>query len=128
MNHSVFARVQTLALSLPAVNERRSHGEPCFFIRDTRPLCYYHDDHNGDGRISMWCPAPPGAQDELVEENPRRFFRPTPSARGVFAAWVGVYLDNPPPREPDWRQIAEIIEDAYRQVAPRSLVRMLDSR
>ena len=46
-------RVRRIVLALPGVNERMSHGEPCFFIRDKRPLCYFHDDHNGDGRISL---------------------------------------------------------------------------
>jgi hypothetical protein len=52
-------RVRQMALALPEVTERLSHGEPCFFVRDKRPLCYFHDDHNGDGRISLWCPLPP---------------------------------------------------------------------
>src|SRR5437762_5041987 len=52
-------RVRRIALALPGVNERMSHGEPCFFVRDKRPLCYFHDNHNGDGRIALWCPVPP---------------------------------------------------------------------
>jgi hypothetical protein len=43
-----------------------SHGEPCFFVRDKRALCYFHDNHNGDGRTSLWCPLPDGVQDEMV--------------------------------------------------------------
>jgi hypothetical protein len=39
-------RVRKIALALPEVNERLSHGEPCFFVRDKRPLCYFHDNHN----------------------------------------------------------------------------------
>src|SRR5688572_12957293 len=102
VSRSTFDRVRALALALPEVNERRSHGEPCFFVRDKRPLCYFHDDHNGDGRISLWCPVPLGVQDELVSANPVRFFRPEPSAGGVFAQWVGVFLDSPPLSAADW--------------------------
>jgi len=120
------ARVRAIALALPEVTERRSHGEPCFFVRDRRPLCYFHDNHNGDGRISIWCPAPPGVQDELVYQDPRRFFRPSPSSGGVFATWVGVYLDGTSADDPDWLQIAEILEDAFRHVAPKVLVQRLD--
>ena len=40
-------RVRRVALALPGVNERTSHGEPCFFVRDNRPLCYFHENHNG---------------------------------------------------------------------------------
>ena len=42
-------RVRKIALALPEVNERLSHGEPCFFVRDKRSLCYFDDNHNGDG-------------------------------------------------------------------------------
>jgi hypothetical protein len=128
VNRSTIDRVRTIALALPDVNERLSHGEPCFFVRDKRPICYFHDNHNGDGRISLWCPAPPGAQDELVNADPVRFFRPEPSADGVFADWVGVFVDSPEPNAGTWREIAEIIEDAYRYVAPKGLVKLLESR
>lgn len=118
-------RVRSIVLALPEVNERVSHGEPCFFVRDRRPLCYFHDDHNGDGRISLWCPSPPGVQDELVAADPERFFKPPPSARGTFATWLGVYLDATGMSGADWNEVASIIEDAYRNVAPRSLIARL---
>lgn len=126
--NSTLNRIRKIALALPEVNERRSHGEPCFFVCNKRPLCYYHDDHNGDGRISLWCPAPAGAQDELVSADAVRFFRPPPSAGGVFADWIGLFLDSPPPSAADWHEIAEIIQDAYRCVAPKRLVKLLDSQ
>ena len=44
------SRVRKIALALPEVNERRSHGALCLFILEKRPLCYYHDEHRGDGR------------------------------------------------------------------------------
>jgi hypothetical protein len=128
VSQSALERVRAIALSLPDVSERLSHGEPCFFVRKKRPICYFHDDHNGDGRIAAWCPASPGAQDELVAADPQRFFRPQPSAGGVFADWIGVFLDRPPPSQATWDELAEIIEDAYRFVAPKSLVRLLESR
>jgi len=121
-------RVRRIAFALPAVNERTSHGEPCFFVRDRQPLCYYHDDHNGDGRISLWCPVPPGVQEELVGADPIRFFAPPTSARGVFSGWLGVYLDTSGTHKVDWGEIVAIIEDAYRHVAPKALVTALDNK
>ena len=121
-------RVRSIALALPEVNERTSHGEPCFFVRDKRPLCYFHDDHNGDGRISLWCPVPPGVQEELVSAEPIRFFAPPTSASGVFSGWLGVYLDTSATHEVDWSEIAAIVEDAYRHVATKALVTDLDNR
>jgi hypothetical protein len=121
-------RVRRIAFALPEVNERTSHGEPCFFVRDKRPLCYYHDDHNGDGRISLWCPLPPGVQEELVSAEPVRFFAPSTSARGVFSGWLGVYLDTSGKDKVDWGEVAAIVQDAYRHVAPKTLVAELDNR
>ena len=36
--------------------------------------------------------------------------------------WLGVRLD----RDPDWDEITGIVEDAYRKVAPNTLVAELD--
>jgi hypothetical protein len=119
-------RIRKIALALPSVSERLSHGEPCFFVRDKRPVCYFHDRH-GDDRVSLWCPAPPGVQEELVAAEPERFFKPAPSASGVFRDWLGVYLDTSGEHRVDWREVTAILEDAYRQVAPKSLVAELDA-
>ena len=118
-------RVRRMALAFPEVTERLSHGEPCFFVREKQPLCYFHDNHNGDGRISLWCPAPPDVAEELVSSEPERFFRPPTSARGVFSGWLGVFLDVPGVR---WVDIGTILEDAFRLVAPRTLVAQLDGK
>ncbi len=68
-------------------------------------------------------PRPAGAQKALVESDPQRFFRP-PYVGG--RGWIGVYLDV----ERDgafWAEIAELVEDAYRMVAPRTLLARLDA-
>ena len=63
--------------------------------------------------------APPGAQQELTASDPERFFRP-PYVGG--RGWIGVRLD----RDPDWAEIAELCQDAYRDIAPASLSARLD--
>jgi hypothetical protein len=50
------------------------------------------------------------------------------SASGTFAQWLGVYLDTTGEDAVDWHEIAAIVEDAYRLVAPRALIAELDSR
>lgn len=125
---ATFEHIRALALALPGVNERLSHGVPCFFVRDKRPLCYYHNDHRGDGRISLWCPAPAGAQEMLTSAAPNRFFKPAMSANGTFSSWLGVYLDTSSPDEIDWDEIASILEDAFRTVAPKKLIAELEHR
>ena len=68
--------------------------------------------------LAFWCAAPEGAQDSLAGAYPERFFRPPyVGVRG----WLGVYLDVPV----DWDEVAAIVEDAYRVVAPKKLVALL---
>lgn len=108
-------RLRALCLALPEVTEKISHGEPTWFVR--KSFVMYADRHHDD-RVAFWCAAPPGAQEELVAAEPERFFRP-PYVGG--RGWLGVRLD----RDPDWTEIAEIVTDAYRQVAPKRLVVLL---
>jgi hypothetical protein len=105
--------LREIALALPEVSERRSHGATCFFVREKRPIWYFHDQHDDD-RVSLWCPAQPGVSDRLVGTEPQRFFKPTPSAKGTFSDWLGVFLDSSEDAGVDWDEIAEIIEDAFR--------------
>lgn len=111
--------VRRTCLALPETTERLSHGTPCFFVRDKKTFVSFQDDHHGDGILGVWCAAPPGVQGELVETEPERFFRPPyVGHRG----WLGVRLD----RSPDWDELAEILTDAYRVVAPKTLVDRLE--
>ncbi|MEZ5179174.1 MAG: MmcQ/YjbR family DNA-binding protein [Acidimicrobiales bacterium] len=114
------AEVRKACLALPAVEERLSHGAPAFFVRGRKSFVMFLDDHHGDGVLGIWCAAPPGAQAELVDTEPDRFFVPPyVGHRG----WVGVRLD----RAPDWAELAAIVTDAYRHVAPKTLVARLDA-
>jgi hypothetical protein len=112
-------QVRALCLALPETTERLSHGAPTFFVRDKKTFVMYLDDHHGDGRLAIWCAAPPGVQGTLVDEEPGRFFVP-PYVGG--RGWLGVRLDM----DVDWDEVAGIVEDAYRMVAPRQLVAVLD--
>jgi hypothetical protein len=120
-------RLRAIALGMPEVTERLSHGATCFFVREKRPLCYFHDHHDDD-RVSLWCPAPPGVQEVLVASEPTRFFKPPTSARGTFSEWLGVFLDTPGEAAVDWEEVAEILADAFRLVAPAAAVAELDRR
>ncbi|MEW1846896.1 MmcQ/YjbR family DNA-binding protein [Nonomuraea angiospora] len=110
-------RLRALCLALPEVTERLSHGEPTWFVRGKKTFVMFADHHHDD-RLAFWCAAPPGAQGELVAEDPERFFRPPyVGHRG----WLGVYLDV----EVDWAEVTEIVADAYRQIAPKSLIALM---
>lgn len=114
-------RLREIALALPEVNERLSHHTPTFFIRDKKVLVHLWDNHHGANGLALWCAAPVGVQAELVDTEPERFFVPPyVGHRG----WIGVRLDT----ETDWDEITEILKDAYRVAAPKTLVRLLDER
>jgi hypothetical protein len=59
---------------------------------------------------------------------PDRFFKPPTSATWVFSGWLGTFLDTSGVNRVDWTEVAAIMEDAYRTVAPRKLIAELDSR
>jgi len=112
-------RVRELCARFPEVTERLSHGAVTFFVRDKRTLASVSDDHHGDGRLALIYPAPPGVQEEVVRAEPERFYRPPyVGHRG----WVGLRLDV----DPDWAEVADVLDEAYRLVAPRFLIRRLD--
>ncbi|GAA3641897.1 MmcQ/YjbR family DNA-binding protein [Nonomuraea antimicrobica] len=111
-------RLRALCLALPETTERLSHGEPTWFVRGKKTFVMFADHHHDD-RLAFWCAAPAGVQEELVAEAPERFFRPPyVGHRG----WLGVYLDVP---LIDWDEVAELVTDAYRHIAPKSLVERL---
>lgn len=111
-------RLRALCLALPEATERVSHGEPAWFVRRA-PQFATLADHHHDDRLAFWAAAPAGAQQGWVDRDPQRYFRP-PYVGG--RGWVGVYLDV----GVDWDEVADIVEEAYRTVAPRTLAARLD--
>jgi hypothetical protein len=121
MGPNALQRVRKLCLALPQATERLSHGSPTWFVGGKKTFVMYLDDHHGDGRLALWCAAPPGVQGELIDQEPERFFVPPyVGHRG----WIGVRLD----RDPDWDEVAGIVEDAYRCVASKKYLAELDAR
>jgi hypothetical protein len=114
-------RLRRVCLALPETSERPSHGAPTWFVRGrTAFVSYFPDGHHDDRLPHLWCAAPPGAQEALVAAEPDRFFRP-PYVGG--RGWVGVRLDG----DVDWAEVAEACVEAYRTVAPKRLVRLVDT-
>jgi hypothetical protein len=107
--------IRAICLDLPDTSERLSHGAPTFFVREKRAFLMVLTDHHGDGRFAVWCAAPAGLQEMLVDADPERFFVPPyVGHRG----WLGLRLD----RGLDFDELAGIVEDAYAEVAPSKLL------
>ena len=114
-------RVRKVCTSLPEVTERPSHGSPAWFVRDKKTIAMFVDDHHGDGILGIWCAAPPGVQEQMIDEEPNVFFRPPyVGHRG----WIGVRLGRTVTND----ELRAILEDAFRVVAPKTLAARLDER
>ena len=112
--HDPLDRLREICLALPEAIEE-AWGDPTFRVRDKIFAQY----KVGDGRMSVWCKAPPGAQGVLVGSDPQRFFVP-PYVGHI--GWVGVRLDV----EIDWDDVADLVEESYRMTAPKRLLALLD--
>lgn len=125
MDGDPLPRLRRICLALPETSERLSHGEPAFFVRGKKVFVTYAGHHHDD-RLAFWCHAPAGAQQAVVQSDPRRYFVP-PYVGG--RGWIGVYLDVEETGNDDafWAEATELVEDAYRVVAPRALIARLDA-
>jgi predicted DNA-binding protein (MmcQ/YjbR family) len=121
MAHDPLARLRAICMAFPDAVEKISHGEPTWFAGKGKVFAMLDRHHHGSAHVSVWLPAGLGAQEALIESDPKRFFRP-PYVGG--SGWVGVVLDT----RPDWAVVAYLVEQAYRLVAKPSLVARLPSR
>jgi predicted DNA-binding protein (MmcQ/YjbR family) len=117
---SPLTRLRKLCLALPDAHEVEAWGEPTFRVRNKLFAMFAApNNHHGGGRPAVWCKAAPGNQSIMVRASPGRFFVPPyvgPSG------WVGIWLD----RNPDWDEVADLLRDSYRLIAPKKLVAVLD--
>lgn len=117
----LLARVRQLALALPGVAMKVSHGRPAFFT--TKVFAYYGGSQRVDGE---WVQHPrcvmvlldPDERAALLEQE-RTF---VPAYLGP-SGWIGVQL--PALGEPGWDEVAELLDASYRRTAPARLVREL---
>jgi predicted DNA-binding protein (MmcQ/YjbR family) len=103
-------RLRAICLALPEAVEKEAWGDPTFRVRDK----VFAMEKRGDGRISVWCKAPPGSQTVLVGADSERFFVPPYVGH---KGWVGMRLD----RNPDWDEVAALVRRSYRLIAPKRL-------
>ena len=107
-------RLRAICLALPDATEVETWGDPTFRVRGR----IFAMEKRGDGRISVWCKAPPGSQMVLVGADPDRFFVPPyVGPKG----WIGMRLD----RNPDWKEVAALVARSYLLIAPKRLVALI---
>lgn len=115
MRDDTVKRLRDICLALPEAAEKPfgGHTAPAFRVREKLFLMTSEDGE------TMTFKAGPGVQQALVSSAPERFFVP---AYVGSKGWVGAHLDA----DHDWDEIAELIEDSYRMIAPKRLAARLD--
>jgi predicted DNA-binding protein (MmcQ/YjbR family) len=108
MPTSPLTRLRRICLALPEVAEVETWETPTFRVRGRIfALVGSHDD-----ALAVWLKAPPGAQELLIEVDPRRFFRP-PYLGG--RGWIGVVLAG----RVDWAELDSLVRRSFSLVAPK---------
>ncbi len=109
------ARVRDIALLLPEVEERPSHGQPTFFVAG-KQFAQVREDHHHDGR-SVVCVRTSGSDEQamLLEAAPDTYSNP---AYLGPSGWVAVTLAG----EADWALIEDRIARSWELAAPDRLL------
>lgn len=67
----------------------------------------------------LWTASVPDFREHLIGDRPKIFFLP---AYVAHREWIGVRLDL----DLDFDELVDLLDDAYRLIAPASLIQLLD--
>lgn len=113
------ARIRAIALAFPGAEERISVGHANFATK--RVFAWYGMSHKVDG---VWQRNPQSVAVLLPhDERLALLERDDTFVPGYIgpSGWIGVFLTD----DTDWTEIAELIEESYRQTAPARLIAQL---
>lgn len=102
--------IRDIALGFPEATERETWGHPTFRVRDKIFTSYGVDD---EGRAQVTMKAAPGEHESLLAEGEPFFLPKYVGSKG----WIGIHVGP----DTDWREVAELVADSYREIAPRTL-------
>jgi predicted DNA-binding protein (MmcQ/YjbR family) len=121
----VLARLRAICLAFPEAEEAALQDRPLFGVRSRRFALFNGASSpprprwNGSGQ-SLHFVTDPREREALRQDG--RF---TPSPHHGDRGWVAIRLEG---GRVDWTELAELLEAAYRHVAGRALVELLDQR
>ena len=116
-SHDLFEAIRVFCLGLPEAHEVEAWERPTFRVRNK--IFAMPRERDGE-RPSIWCKAAPGVQTLLVTGDPETFYAPPyVGPKG----WIGITLDG----NTDLDYVTSLLEESYRLVAPKTLVKMLDA-
>jgi hypothetical protein len=114
MADAILEKLRAICLVLPEAVEAGGVGDPTFKVREK----IFAMRHPMNERPSLWCKAPSGLQEGLVESDPAHFFVPPYVGHH---GWVGLWLDV----DVDWDHVGQLVEQSYRMTAPKKLIKLL---
>lgn len=117
-------QVRAICLGFPETTEKKAWGHPTFRVRDKifASVGYYESGPGVGAPLGaevMTMKAADGEQEVLLAQGHPFFYPKYVGPKG----WIGVVLDD----DTDFEEIAELVEDSYRQIAPRKLAARLDA-
>ena len=117
-------QVRAICLGFPEATEKKAWGHPTFRVRDKifASVGYYESGPGigaGIGVEVVTMKAAEGEQEVLLAQGHPFFYPKYVGPKG----WIGVVLDD----GADFEEIAELVEDSYRLIAPRKLAACLDA-
>jgi predicted DNA-binding protein (MmcQ/YjbR family) len=111
------ARLRAICLALPGATEVPAWETSTFRVGKIFAMyAQPSDQKHSRGRPGVWLKAAPGNQEWMVKDRPERFY--VPPYVGA-SGWIGIYLD----KRPSWTEVAELVEESWRLVAPKKLVK-----
>ena len=114
-------RLTKVCLTLPESSRELAGRHARFHVRD-KTFAWYLDDHHGDGIVSVSCKMALDENRELAALDPARFYLP---AYMAHRGWIALRLDA---GKIDWNEVAEVVADSYRLVAPKRLAALVSRR
>jgi predicted DNA-binding protein (MmcQ/YjbR family) len=116
-------RLRRMCLSLPGAAEKISHGRPCFYT--AKVFAIYGgvakgDHHSGRYDCAVLIKPDPSEATALLSDS--RFFEP---AHWGPSGWLGLDFTA---ADVDWEEVSELVEDSFRQTAPKRRVQELQAR
>ena len=106
--------IRATALELPETEERRSHGQPTFFVAG-KQFAQFRDNHHGDGRTVV-CVRVSSLDEQamLLEADPVTYSKPA-----YMPSWLSISVAG---QNVDWDHVADRIAQSWELAAPRRLL------
>lgn len=120
-------RVRAIALALPEATEVETWDHPTFRVRKkiftgigTGPgdVDFVPAELTSGDITTMSMKAAPGEQASLLAEGFPFFLPKYVGSKG----WIGIVITD----DTDWDEVAELVADSYRTIAPKTLAKLLD--